>query len=82
MDELGIELVGPRARSRRAHIYVLDLPVAASMDYLSHQGVRVSPERGGVRVSFGLFNSLEDVDRVAAIIARRSNHHTDVGGPA
>ncbi|SSW69998.1 Cysteine desulfurase [Achromobacter agilis] len=69
MDALGVGLVGPRERARRAHIYVLDLPVETWIGFLAQQGVRVSPERDGVRVSFGLFNTPDDVDRVAGIIA-------------
>lgn len=71
MAELGIKLVGPRARAHRAHIYVLDVPAAEWVEYLNYQNVRVSPERDGIRISFGLFNSFEDVDRVAHVIARR-----------
>ena len=69
--KLGIALVGPRSRQHRSHIYVLALPVAEWVDYLSESGVRVSPERDGVRVSFGLFNTIEDVDRLAAILRAR-----------
>ncbi len=69
MDALGVGLAGPRARARRAHIYVLDLPPEQWVGYLAQQGVRVSPERDGVRVSFGVFNTPDDVDRVAGIIA-------------
>jgi selenocysteine lyase/cysteine desulfurase len=64
-----VGLAGPRARARRAHIYVLDLPPEQWVGYLAQQGVRVSPERDGVRVSFGVFNTPDDVDRVAGIIA-------------
>lgn len=71
MDALGVGLVGPRERTRRAHIYVLDLPVAQWLPYLECEGVRVSPERDGIRVSFGLFNSPDDVDRFARIIENR-----------
>lgn len=71
MDALGVGLVGPRERTRRAHIYVLDLPVAQWLPYLEREGVRVSPERDGIRVSFGLFNSPDDVDRFARIIENR-----------
>ncbi|WP_338878415.1 aminotransferase class V-fold PLP-dependent enzyme [Achromobacter veterisilvae] len=69
MDALGVGLAGPRERARRAHIYVLDLPAERWAGYLAQQGVRVSPERDGVRVSFGVFNTPDDVDRVAGIIA-------------
>lgn len=71
LDPLGVQLVGPRARNERAHIYVLDLPVDEWVDYFARNQVRVSPERGGVRISFGLFNDASDVDRAVALIAKR-----------
>lgn len=71
MDEQGIRLVGPRTRENRAHIYVLDLPVDEWLDYFAQHQVRVSPERDGIRISFALFNTIEDVDRVADLIRRR-----------
>lgn len=73
MDEQGVRLVGPRTRNNRAHIYVLDLPVNEWMDYLTRNHVRVSPERDGIRVSFGVFNTLEDVEQFAGLIARRAS---------
>lgn len=74
IDELGIRLVGPRARADRSpHIYVLDLPVDEWLDYLTSRQVRVSPERDGIRVSFGLFNIAEDVDRFVRILAERGS---------
>jgi selenocysteine lyase/cysteine desulfurase len=33
--------------------------------------VRVSPERDGIRVSFGMFNTIADVDRLIELIRRR-----------
>ncbi|EJN10845.1 selenocysteine lyase [Bradyrhizobium sp. YR681] len=72
MDDLGVRLVGPRDRADRSpHIYVLDLPADAWADYFASRNVRVSPERDGIRVSFGLFNTAEDVDRFAQVIAER-----------
>ncbi|MGE3997374.1 MAG: aminotransferase, partial [Variibacter sp.] len=47
------------------------LPAQDWTEYLASENVRVSPERDGIRVSFGFFNTIEDVDRLAAIIARR-----------
>lgn len=74
IDDLGIRLVGPRARAERSpHIYVLDLPAQEWLDYLTSQQVRVSPERDGIRVSFGLFNLAEDVDRFVRILAERGS---------
>jgi cysteine desulfurase/selenocysteine lyase len=71
LDDLGIGLVGPRARAHRAHIYVLDLPADEWLAYLAQEGVRVSPERDGIRVSFAAFNSADDVDRFAEVVRRR-----------
>ncbi|MBR0646744.1 aminotransferase class V-fold PLP-dependent enzyme [Plastoroseomonas hellenica] len=71
LDRLGIRLIGPRDRAQRAHIYVLDLPGEGWLDYLTASHVRVSPERDGIRVSFGLFNTAADVDRLVEILARR-----------
>jgi selenocysteine lyase/cysteine desulfurase len=62
MDRLGVRLVGPRTRSRRAHIYVLDLPGGGWMEHLASNNVRVS---------FGMFNTEADVDLFADIVRRR-----------
>lgn len=72
LDRLGVRLVGPRDRQDRAHIYVLALPAAEWAEYFAQHQVRVSPERDGIRVSFGLFNTVEDVDRLATLIGQRS----------
>jgi selenocysteine lyase/cysteine desulfurase len=72
LDRLKVRLVGPRTRKDRAHIYVLDLPVAEWSEYFAQNQVRVSPERDGIRVSFAMFNTIEDVDRLAEIIRSRS----------
>lgn len=72
LDQLGIALVGPRHRENRApHIYVAALPAAEWIDYFSEHGVRVSPERDGVRISFGMFNTASDVDRFLEVVQKR-----------
>jgi selenocysteine lyase/cysteine desulfurase len=71
MSELGVEVVGPADREYRSHICTLALPGVDWVEYLAGYGIRVSPERGGVRVSFALFNSEDDVDHLAATIRRR-----------
>ena len=72
LDELDIRLVGPRDRQHRApHIYVIGLPAAEWLGYFEQNGVRVSPERDGIRVSFGMFNTIADVDRLVELIRRR-----------
>lgn len=71
-DRLGISLIGPRERGGRAHIYVLDLPCAEWAEYFAQNQVRVSPERDGIRISFGMFNTADDVDQLAQVIQRRN----------
>jgi cysteine desulfurase/selenocysteine lyase len=72
LDAQGIRLVGPRSRAHRSHIYVLDLPGTGWPEYFARENVRVSPERDGIRVSFGFFNTTDDVDRLIEIIRRRT----------
>lgn len=71
MDAQGIRLVGPRTRRNRSHIYVVDLPASEWADFLAQSQVRVSPERDGIRISFAMFNTLEEIDQVAEIIRQR-----------
>ena len=72
LDALDIRLVGPRDRRHRApHIYVIALPATDWLGHFEQNGVRVSPERDGIRVSFGMFNTFADVDRLIDVIKRR-----------
>lgn len=72
LDMLDIRLVGPRERQHRApHIYVIALPAAEWLGHFEENDVRVSPERDGIRVSFGMFNTFADVDRLIDVIRRR-----------
>ncbi|BCQ29042.1 aminotransferase class V-fold PLP-dependent enzyme (plasmid) [Caballeronia sp. NK8] len=68
LDALGIAVVGPREHGHRSHIYVLDLPVAQWADYFARNDVRVSPERGGIRISLAMFNNADDIERLVAVI--------------
>ncbi|MBA4866925.1 aminotransferase class V-fold PLP-dependent enzyme [Streptomyces sp. PSKA54] len=70
LDALGIRLAGPVERERRSHIYVLDLRAPGWPEFLASEKVRVSSVRDGIRVSFGLYNNAEDVDRLAGILRR------------
>lgn len=72
LDELGIKLVGPRNREDRApHIYVAALPAEEWLDYFASKSVRVSPERDGVRISLGMFNTESDIDRFLEVLRER-----------
>jgi selenocysteine lyase/cysteine desulfurase len=73
LDRVGIGLVGPRERAYRApHIYVIDLPAEDWMDYLAANKVRVSPRTRGIRLSLGLFNTRDDIDRFVDMLCRRN----------
>ncbi|MER9481957.1 hypothetical protein NKI74_21550 [Mesorhizobium sp. M0494] len=41
------------------------------IDYFASEDVRVSPERDGVRISLGMFNTASDIDRVLDVIKER-----------
>lgn len=72
LDELDVRLVGPRERQHRApHIYVIALPASEWLGHFEENGVRVSPERDGIRVSLGMFNAADDIDRLIDVIRRR-----------
>lgn len=72
LDAAKVGLVGPRARAHRSpHIYVIALPAAAWLDHFTANNIRVSPERDGVRVSLGMFNTRADIDALMDAIARR-----------
>lgn len=73
LDGLDVGLVGPREREHRApHIYVIALPAADWLDYFTRTGIRVSPERDGIRVSLGMFNTPADIDRLIEAIRARN----------
>lgn len=72
LDAEGVDLVGPRERPRRApHIYVARLPAADWLPWFETRGIRVSPERDGVRISFGMFSTEADVDALLSAIRAR-----------
>ena len=73
IDPIGVRLVGPRRKECRSSIYVLDLPVEEWLQFFASHNVRVSPERGGIRVSFAMFNTTDDVDRLADLIQSRGH---------
>jgi cysteine desulfurase / selenocysteine lyase len=68
LEALDVNVVGPRERGQRNHIYVLDLPVQKWADYFARNDVRVSPERGGIRISLAMFNTPDDVKRLVDVI--------------
>jgi selenocysteine lyase/cysteine desulfurase len=73
LDQLNVGLIGPRDRQHRApHIYVIALPAADWLEYFTQNGIRVSPERDGIRVSLGMFNTMADIDRLMEAVRARN----------
>lgn len=78
-EKLGIALVGEADESRRApHLYVLALLDPAWQGHFERRSVYVSCYRLGVRVSFGFYNTTEDVDALVAVLKKG----LDAGIPA
>ena len=72
LDRLGISLVGPRNRNDRApHIYVIGLDANEWIPYFESKNIRVSPERDGVRISFSMFNTEDDVQQLVTAIEQK-----------
>ncbi|KAI0165354.1 PLP-dependent transferase [Hypoxylon sp. FL1284] len=67
---LGVPLIEPAGRAGRApHICVLGLEPAEWRTYLADcDGVRLTVNRLGVRVSFGFYSSLDDVGRFVEVL--------------
>jgi selenocysteine lyase/cysteine desulfurase len=67
--ELGVEIAGPTARKRHApHLYVLRLHDERWQGYLRGNKVVVTRLATGIRVSFGFYNDLSDVERLMEVI--------------
>lgn len=64
-QELGIAVIGSQdPHKRSSHVYVLDLMNPGWQDHFTREGIIVSHYRDGVRVSFGFYNNISDVDRL------------------
>ncbi|KAF0327443.1 putative class IV aminotransferase [Colletotrichum asianum] len=67
--ELGISVLGPKERGQHApHLHVLQLHDPRWLEHLTASGVVVTRFRSGIRVSFGFYSNLSDVDRLVAVL--------------
>ncbi|KAM5347312.1 hypothetical protein ACJ41O_010317 [Fusarium nematophilum] len=67
--DLGINIVGPTSRKEHApHLYILDLHDHRWTEHLRDNRVIITPYRLGIRVSFGFYNNLQDVEKLAAVL--------------
>jgi cysteine desulfurase / selenocysteine lyase len=71
LAQRGIARVGPSARERRSSICAFAFPGDGWVEYFAQHGVVLSGRRGAIRVSLGLYNTLEEVDRFAALVDAR-----------
>ncbi|KAF7557713.1 hypothetical protein G7Z17_g435 [Cylindrodendrum hubeiense] len=63
---LSVGVVGPETRKEHApHLYILDLHNPGWMEHLEERGIIVTPYRLGIRVSFGFYNNLRDVEALS-----------------
>lgn len=62
---LGIGIVGPESRSEHApHLYVMALLDPAWTEHLASEKIQVTLYRLGIRVSFGFYNNLADIQKL------------------
>ncbi|KAJ0162917.1 Uncharacterized protein CTA2_3821 [Colletotrichum tanaceti] len=67
--EMGVGVVGPSERRRHApHLHVLRLHDPRWFGRLEDAGIVATRFRSGIRVSFGFYNNLEDVERLVEVI--------------
>ncbi len=68
LAQRGITRVGPTAREHRSSICAFTFPGEGWVEYFARHGVVLSGRRGALRVSLGLYNTLEEVDRFVDLI--------------
>jgi cysteine desulfurase/selenocysteine lyase len=67
--KLGIRIVGPETRKEHApHLYILDLHDPRWFQHFKMNNVFVTPYRLGIRVSFGFYNSENDVSALTEVL--------------
>ncbi|KAI8649472.1 hypothetical protein LRP88_00025 [Fusarium phalaenopsidis] len=67
--DLGISIVGPTSRKDHApHLYILDVHDPRWAEHLRTNQILVTPYRLGIRVSFGFYNNVEDIKKLAAAL--------------
>ncbi len=67
-----IDRLGPRDPQRRSSICVFNLPGEGWVEYFAEKGIVVSGKLGSIRVSLGLYNTVEEIDRFVAAIDERT----------
>jgi selenocysteine lyase/cysteine desulfurase len=68
-----IERLGPSEPKRRSTICIFNLPGEGWVEYLADNGIIVSDRCGSIRISFGLYNTFEEIDQFIAVLDGRKN---------
>jgi selenocysteine lyase/cysteine desulfurase len=71
LAERNIDLLGPKDQRFRSGICVFNLPGDGWVEYFAANGVVLSNRQGSIRISFGMYNSFEEIDHVIALIDKR-----------
>jgi selenocysteine lyase/cysteine desulfurase len=71
LAERQIARLGPKDPKRRSSICVFALPGEGWVEYFVARGIIVSGRLGAIRVSIGLHNSRDDIDRFVAVLDER-----------
>jgi selenocysteine lyase/cysteine desulfurase len=63
--------LGPRDPERQSSICVFNLRGEGWVEYLAENNIIVSGRRNSIRVSLGLYNTFDEIDRLIAVLDRR-----------
>jgi selenocysteine lyase/cysteine desulfurase len=71
LAERQIERLGPVDPKRRSSICAFNLRGEDWVDYFAQNGIILSGRRNAIRVSLGLYNTFEEIDRFIAVLDKR-----------
>jgi selenocysteine lyase/cysteine desulfurase len=71
LAERQVRRLGPDDPARRSAITVFELPGEGWVEYFAAHGIVVSARRGALRVSFGAYNTTDEIDQFIAVLDKR-----------
>ncbi len=71
LAERGVARQGPSDPRRRSTICAFALPGDGWVEHFAQHGIIVSGRLGSVRISLGLHNTVEEIDRLIAVVDGR-----------
>ncbi|KAI9147361.1 putative aminotransferase [Paramyrothecium foliicola] len=70
-SNVSIKIVGPSSHKEHApHLYILELHDPRWMELLTENGILATPYRLGIRISFGFYNNLSDIKKLAIVLKK------------